>query len=310
MIKASFWSDPDILQWPREKRWFYEGLVQLADDSGCLEDSAFAFKLHLFPSPVDADITIDVINTWIGELVTEEKAQKYESCGKKCLYLVRFHRHQALRNPGAPEVPLPQWVTYCPAVGKGVARYIISDSYDADTNPVPTSYASQREGEREENLISSSSTAHEESTEANQADDVDKPSTSNDDYTAEIVNYYQQNWALPMGQTQRDMIFAWIDQDGMDPPVILEALKQCIIAGVRDLRYFGRIMSNLKAEGITTLEGWRLKEKRREIERSEQSAANRQPPKRGAPSKVRASSSSLAQDAMRKWAAAGEDELQ
>mgnify|MGYP007012348422 FL=1 len=41
-IKATFWTDPDILQWPREKRWFYLGLVQLADDSGCIEDSVFA----------------------------------------------------------------------------------------------------------------------------------------------------------------------------------------------------------------------------------------------------------------------------
>lgn len=128
LIKASFWNDPDLLQWPRDKRWFYEGLVQLADDSGCLEDSPFAFKVHLFPSPLDADITVEVVASWIGELVDQRKLVRYEAQGKSCLFIVNFHRHQVLRNSPPPSVPLPPWVTWQPfSSNSRSGKYIVSE---------------------------------------------------------------------------------------------------------------------------------------------------------------------------------------
>ncbi len=111
-IKASFWTDPDLLQWSRDKRWFYMGLVQLADDSGCLEDSSFAFKIQLFPSPVDVDITLEIIEKWRDELVEAEKLIRYEAAGKQCLYILNFHKHQVLKNCPPPEVPLPPWLQW------------------------------------------------------------------------------------------------------------------------------------------------------------------------------------------------------
>ena len=139
-IKAAFWNDPDLLQWSRDKRWFYEGLCQLADDSGCLEDSAFAFKLHLFPSPLDADITVELISGWIDELIDQKKLVRYEVQGKKCLYLVNFHKHQSLRSPGKPEVPLPNWIKYIPPVGKGGGTYEVGNPFESADNSVTTSY--------------------------------------------------------------------------------------------------------------------------------------------------------------------------
>jgi len=97
-IKATFWTDPDLLQWPRDKRWFYFGLVQLADDSGCLEDSPFAFKIHLFPSPLDQDITVEVIARWRDELIAEGKLVPYEVEGKRYLFITNFHKHQSPRR--------------------------------------------------------------------------------------------------------------------------------------------------------------------------------------------------------------------
>jgi hypothetical protein len=111
-IKNSFWTDPDILQWPRDKRWFYMGLIQLADDSGCIEDSPFAFKLQLYPSPVDADITIEIIEQWRDELVEECKLIPYQVESKSCLYIKNFHKHQKLSNCPPPEVPLPPWIIF------------------------------------------------------------------------------------------------------------------------------------------------------------------------------------------------------
>ena len=127
-IKASFWTDPDLLQWSRDKRWFYMGLVQLADDSGCLEDSSFAFKIQLFPSPVDADITTDIIEKWRDEMAEAGKLIRYESAGKQCLYIANFHKHQVLKNCPAPDVPLPPWLQWEPyKSNERSGKYIINN---------------------------------------------------------------------------------------------------------------------------------------------------------------------------------------
>jgi len=127
-IKATFWNDTDLLQWPRDKRWFYEGLIQLADDSGCLEDSPFAFKLNLFPSPVDADITVDLLAKWRDELIEDGKLVRYRVGKKDYLYLTNFHKHQSLKNPEKPDVPLPPWIRWEPfESNKHSGKYIVSD---------------------------------------------------------------------------------------------------------------------------------------------------------------------------------------
>ncbi|HHV79066.1 MAG TPA: hypothetical protein GXX40_05570 [Firmicutes bacterium] len=130
-IKAAFWTDPDLLQWPREKRWFYIGLVQLADDSGCLEDSPFAFKIHLFPSPLDADITIETITAWRDELIAEGKLIPYEVEGKRYLFIANFHKHQTPDYPTPPSrasIPLPPWVQWVEeGEKKRKGRYVVSD---------------------------------------------------------------------------------------------------------------------------------------------------------------------------------------
>ena len=65
MVKADFWTDAELLRWPRDKRQTYRGLWAIAEDSGCLEDDPFGWKLLLFPSPLDADITVERLEHWV-----------------------------------------------------------------------------------------------------------------------------------------------------------------------------------------------------------------------------------------------------
>lgn len=117
------------------------GLVQLADDSGCLEDSPFAFKIQLFPSPVDADITTDVIEGWRDELVEAGKLVRYESAGKQCLYILNFHKHQVLKNCPTPDVPLPPWLQWEPyKSNERSGKYIVNE--DVLTKFLQGSYSS------------------------------------------------------------------------------------------------------------------------------------------------------------------------
>ena len=133
-IKATFWNDPDLLQWPRDKRWFYEGLWQLADDSGCLEDNPFAFKVNLFPSPLDADLTVEALAGWRDELLEQGKLIHYEVTGKQYLFMVNFHKHQTLDKPTPPSrasIPLPPCVEWVEVtndkgqVSRRQSRYVV-----------------------------------------------------------------------------------------------------------------------------------------------------------------------------------------
>ncbi|MCL5265151.1 MAG: hypothetical protein M1343_08180 [Chloroflexi bacterium] len=126
-IKASFFNDPDVAEWGRDKRLYYLGLIQLADDSGCLENRASAFKANIFPYESDADITSSTLSVWVEEFIAEGKAISYEARGKQCLFLVNFHKHQKLDNPAPPDVPLPGWLTWetYPS-NKSAGKYVLN----------------------------------------------------------------------------------------------------------------------------------------------------------------------------------------
>jgi hypothetical protein len=112
-IKASFWTDTEMIRnFTLEERLFYIGLWQLADDSGCVENDPFAFKLFLFP--LNDSVTIDMLSTWTQKLIEKQKLISYHTQGKDGLYLTNFHKHQTIKNPQPPIVPLPPWITWKP----------------------------------------------------------------------------------------------------------------------------------------------------------------------------------------------------
>ena len=148
-IKASFWTDTCLIQHlTREQRMFYVGLWQLADDSGCLFDDPFAFKIQLYPG--DMDITPDILREWRDKLVSLEKLIPYESDGRACLYLKRFHRHQTLRSPAGPTVPLPPWIKWIPSKQhRRSGKYEVLEPYGERTVTMTTPHGDQPEPEPE-----------------------------------------------------------------------------------------------------------------------------------------------------------------
>jgi hypothetical protein len=112
-IKASYWSDTDMIRnFTLEERLFYIGLWQLADDSGCVENDPYAFKLFLFP--LNEEVTIETLVSWTQKLIEKQKLISYHTQGKDGLFLANFHKHQNIKNPQPPEVPLPPWITWKP----------------------------------------------------------------------------------------------------------------------------------------------------------------------------------------------------
>lgn len=129
ITKASFWNDAELLRWSREKRFTYKGLWAITEDSGCLEDDPFGWKLILWPSPMDADITVEKLEQWRDELIEAGKLIPYEADGKRYLYAHSFHQHEHPRNPQPPDLPLPPWIQWekCTnEAGKTYHRYTVS----------------------------------------------------------------------------------------------------------------------------------------------------------------------------------------
>ena len=111
ILKADYYSDPELLRWPRDKRETYRGLWAIAEDSGCLEDDPWGWKLLIWPSPMDADITTERLEEWRDEMVEAGKLVPYEAEGKRYLWIRNFHRHELPPNPQRPDLPLPPWIT-------------------------------------------------------------------------------------------------------------------------------------------------------------------------------------------------------
>lgn len=138
--KADYFSDGELLRWHRDKRTTYSGLYALAEDSGCLQDDPFEWKMLLWPSPLDADITVDVLEQWRDEFVEAGKLVPYMVGGERYFYLRSFHKHEHPRNPQSPTIPTPPWVTWV-ASGEGTkARYEVC----TDAIPSPNECCTDR----------------------------------------------------------------------------------------------------------------------------------------------------------------------
>jgi hypothetical protein len=136
MVKAEFWTDPELLRWPLAKRVLYQGLWALAEDSGCLEDDVFSWKLQIFPSPLDADVGLDRLTVWRAELIAAGKLLPYEAAGKRYLFLRTFHAHERPRNPQRPDLPLPPWLQHDSTVHERGGGTVTRSAYSYVTDTV------------------------------------------------------------------------------------------------------------------------------------------------------------------------------
>lgn len=140
IVKADYWGDGDLLRMPRDMRETYRGLWAVAEDSGCLEDDPFTWKLLLWPGPYDTDISVELIEGWRDLLIAQSKLIPYEVGGRRYFFIEPFHRHEHPRNPQSPDLPLPPWVQWdVTAVQRSDGRANHVNSYVVDW-PALTAY--------------------------------------------------------------------------------------------------------------------------------------------------------------------------
>ena len=82
-VKAEFWTDSELIQHlDIPGRMVYLGLIQLADDSGCLLDDVFSTKNLLFPA--DSQMKPSRLQEYRDRLVKMGKLIPYD-INRKCL---------------------------------------------------------------------------------------------------------------------------------------------------------------------------------------------------------------------------------
>jgi hypothetical protein len=127
--KATYWVSGDLLRWHRDKREFYRSLWACAEDSCCIEDDMFEVKMTAWPSPMDVDMTVERFEAWRDELIEADKLVPYYVAGRRYFFIPPMADHERPRNPQAPDIPVPQWVTFTVS-GTGQARrctYVFGD---------------------------------------------------------------------------------------------------------------------------------------------------------------------------------------
>lgn len=134
--KADYFTDGELLRWHRDKRTTYSGLWAIAEDSGCLEDDPFSWKCLIWASPLDADITVDLLAQWRDELVDADKLIPYEADGKSYLFIRTFHAHESPRNPQRPDLPIPPWLHHEITTYKRGSSEVSRSSYSYVTDTV------------------------------------------------------------------------------------------------------------------------------------------------------------------------------
>jgi len=145
MVKDDFWTDTELIKnLPPIGRMFYQGLWQLAEETGVVEDDTMAYKMQLFPG--DSDISLEDIEKWVTKLKELGKLIQFENNGSTYFYIKNFHRHQSFSHPPEPNLPLPPWVDYIPnpesrrAGAYAIDYSQIDDSYEAEIKYIGKPY--------------------------------------------------------------------------------------------------------------------------------------------------------------------------
>lgn len=287
-VKASFWNDSLLARnLSRDGRFFYQGTFQLADDSGCLEDDPYAYKMMIFPAPADEDITESVLAEFRDKLIELGKLIPYEVDGQKYLFLKNFHKHQTIKNPDAPTMPLPPWIkweTYPsnPRAGK----YIVSDyknfinkaglqsSYDFLTDNLQSSYENLQSSSNLKPLTFNLINNNDNNTCVREDEFKDEEFEGINPTESKAVIHYNQNIG-PISSSIHDQMQSFI-ADGIEEDLIIKAIDAACEQNVPKWVYIMPILQDCVNRGIKTAAQFDAKEV--EFQSKKKTAAGHSPP--------------------------------
>ncbi|MDQ0337612.1 DNA replication protein [Caldalkalibacillus uzonensis] len=72
-----------------------------------------------------------------------------------------------------------------------------------------------------------------------------------------IFKRFEQEFGRPLSPMECETITTWLDEDQLDPHIILLALKEAVIANKRSLRYIDKILLDWQKNGLRSVEAVR-----------------------------------------------------
>ncbi|EGL82232.1 primosome, DnaD subunit [Caldalkalibacillus thermarum TA2.A1] len=77
---------------------------------------------------------------------------------------------------------------------------------------------------------------------------------SSKDAEGRVFKRFEQEFGRPLSPMECETIATWLDEDQLDPQIILLALKEAVIANKRSLRYIDKILLEWQKNGLTTVD--------------------------------------------------------
>jgi hypothetical protein len=93
-IKPEFWNDQELARLPRDVRMLYLALWNHCDEQSRMQGDPRLVKSWCFP--LDDDVTAEVVNSWLDQLVACGKVVRYVENGCVYLHLPKLGNHQKL----------------------------------------------------------------------------------------------------------------------------------------------------------------------------------------------------------------------
>lgn len=132
-IKPEFWADQDLTRLPRDVRLLYMALWNHCDEQARMQGDPRLVKSWCFP--LDDDVTVAVIDTWLTDLEKAGKVVRYDVDGSQYIHLPRLGDHQKL-DPRLPSrLPPPSVGVSTPLRPDQSVSTLSDPSSPADTGP-------------------------------------------------------------------------------------------------------------------------------------------------------------------------------
>ena len=106
MIKPEFWSSPQVVWCCHSARLLFVGMLNFADDRGCMPASVDRLKMEIFPG--DDWVPREDVQAWLRELVSVGLVSEYACGDDRYLHICKFTKHQRIQRPTYTYPPPPQ----------------------------------------------------------------------------------------------------------------------------------------------------------------------------------------------------------
>ena len=275
-IKPGFFANDQLGDLPPLARLLFIGLWGLADRKGKIEDRPKRIKAEVLPYD-DCDVD-EFLN-----LLAPEFIMRYNVDGISCIQILNFVKHQK-PHPKEAESDLPDMLetskatNRCELAGNKSGKDVPENLKTLTSNlKVSTSPAESLLLNVEPHLLNVDCCSPHNDGEANNSNtdegDVILETSEPVDLTIDLeilpnkplvmgtkaVNWAMKHWGRMISPGESVGIIAWCDEFSTrgSPDanaVVIEALKQCDNASVRNMKYLKAVLTDWREDGVLTMD--------------------------------------------------------